>query len=120
MKAGMVLGLIGGVFSLLVGAIGYKVSSGLGMMAMAVDYQDGARSMEFYKAMALVLPVVGLIGAGLSGKNTKIAALLMAISAAGTIWVFGVRPVSIICAGLLGVGAFLVLTGAPKNPNAQS
>ncbi|MEZ5887360.1 MAG: hypothetical protein R3D56_10835 [Paracoccaceae bacterium] len=119
MKIGMVLGLIGGILSLLVGAIGYKASSTLGSAATLIGYNEGASNMAFYSMMAIILPIVGIVGSGISGKNASLGALLMAASALGTLWAFGPGVFSLICAVLLGVGAFLVYSDSKKGPYQQ-
>lgn len=115
----MVLGLIGGVLALMVGAIGHRATSMMGNMAAYVEYDDGASQMQFYSVMAILLPILGLIGAGLSGRSSTVAAGLMAVSAAGMLFVFGIGIFSIICSGLLGVGAVLVFSDTTGTPAAK-
>ncbi|MBL9052889.1 MAG: hypothetical protein JNN02_04075 [Tabrizicola sp.] len=106
----MVLGLIGGVLALIVGAIGFAATSTLGSWASAVSFDEGAEQMRFYSTLSILLPILGLVGAGLSGRSALLAAGLMGVSAAGMLYVFGIGVFSIICGGLLGVGALLILT----------
>lgn len=114
MKGGMILGIIGAVISLLVGAVGYSASSTLGSWASAVEYQEGAASMQFYAIMSIVLPIVGLVGSGITSKNAKLGAALMGVSAVGILWAFGIGIFSIICSVLLGVGSVLVFLDSEK------
>lgn len=114
MKTGMILGVIGGVLALLVGAIGYAATSTLGSWASALSYEEGADQMQFYSIMSILLPIVGLVGGGISGRNALLGAGLMALSAAGILYVFGIGIFSIICAGLLGTGAVLVFSDQGK------
>lgn len=108
MKIGMILGIIGGVIALLIGAVGYSAASTAGSWSSAVGYSEGASSMQFYSIMSIVLPIVGIVGGGIVGKNAMAGAVLMALSAAGILWVFGVGVLSLIPAALLGIGAVLV------------
>lgn len=114
MKAGGILGIIGGVIALLVGAIGHSASGMLGSLASGVGYAEGAASMQYYGVMSLGLPIVGLIGAGLSFQQGKLGGALMAVSAIGTLYVFGAGFLSLICAILLGIGALLAFTDKAK------
>ncbi len=109
MKAGMILGIIGGVIALMVGAVGYSASSAVGSLASTVGYSDGASSMQFYSVMSIVLPIAGIVGGGIVGRNANAGIGLMGISAAGILWVFGLGLMSIVPAGLLGIGALLVI-----------
>lgn len=108
MKTGMILGIIGGVIALLIGAVGYAASSTLGSLSSSAGYSEGAVSMQFYAAMSIVLPIVGIVGGGISGKNAILGAGLMAVSAAGILWSFGVGFFSLVPTVLLGIGALLV------------
>jgi len=116
MKTGMILGIIGGVIALLVGAVGYSATSTLGSLSNSVGYQEGASSMQFYSFAAIALPIVGLIGGGIAGKNPQLSAGLMGLSAVGILWVFGLGMMSIVPAVLLGIGAFLVISDGQKGP----
>lgn len=114
MKVGGVLGIIGGLIALLVGAIGHSATGMLGSLAAGVGYSEGEASMQYYGVMSLALPIVGLVGAGLSFQQGKLGAALMAISAAGILFVFGAGALSLICAVLLGVGAALAFLDKGK------
>jgi hypothetical protein len=129
MKAGGVLGIIGGLLALLVGVIGYSIggtaSSIMGGLAAFTDTAQASQvnaevqaSLQFYRLLAIVLPIVGLVGAGMAFSNGRRGALLMGISAAGILWTFGVGFFSLICAVLLGVGAFLAYSGSAKASSA--
>lgn len=116
MKAGAIIGIIGGVFSLIYGAVGYSTSSALGDVSSIFGAQDVADSFAFYKYASLLIPIAGLIGAGLAFTKPKIGAGLMALTAVGVLGVFGVWILPIICGGLLGIGALLVFLSLDKGP----
>jgi hypothetical protein len=129
MKAGGVLGIIGGVLALLIGAIGFSFGgtafSIMGGIAAFTDTAEASRvnaevqaSLQFYRTLSILLPIVGLIGAGIAFTKGKLGAVLMGISAIGTLWVFGLGFFSLICAALLGVGAFLAFFGASTAKSA--
>lgn len=119
MKVGMILGIIGGVIALLVGAVGYSASSTLGSLSAGVGYAEGASTMQFYSIMSIVLPIAGIVGAGIAGKNAQVSAGLMGVSAVGIVWAFGFGLMSIVPAVLLGIGAFLVISDQDKGPSQQ-
>ena len=127
MKAGGVLGIIGGVIALLVGAVGFSLGGlGSSMMSGIASINGDATSAQinadvqstlaFYRTMALVMPITGLVGAGISFKNGKLGGALMGISTLGILWAFGIGLFSIICAVLLGIGAFMAFSDAQKGP----
>jgi len=114
MKAGGILGIIGGVIALLVGAVGHSASGMMGSLASGVGYSEGAASMQYYGVMSLGLPILGLVGAGLAFTQGKLGGALMAVSAAGIIFVFGGGMLALICAVLLGIGAMLAFLDKGK------
>lgn len=120
MKAGAILGIIGGVLALIVGAVGYSASTVMGNLSAGIGYNEGFVSSQFYRLMSVALPIIGLVGGGLTFKNPKLGAGLMSVAAVGILWSFGFGIFSIICAGLLGIGAFLAFLDAEKGPYAPS
>ena len=114
MKAGGIMGIIGGVIALVIGAIGHSASGMLGSLAAGVGYDEGAATMQYYGVMSIGLPIVGLVGAGLAFQQGKLGGALMGVSALGMLFVFGPGVLSLICAILLGIGALLAFTDKGK------
>ena len=130
MKAGGILGIIGGVIALLVGVVGYKVAgAGSSLMSGLASFNGDANSarinadvqstLAFYRTMSLLMPIVGLLGAGIAFKNGKLGGGLMAVAAIGILWAFGFGMLAILCAVLLGIGAFLAYSDA-ENGNMKA
>ena len=130
MKVGGILGLIGGLIALIIGAVGYGLF-GLGNDASslfnsgtsALDSLVGAGgelkgavgtagSYQVYQFFGIVLPIVGIIGAAISGSRPSQGALAMAVAAVGLLIVFGFGVFSIVSIVLLGLGAILTFSGS--------
>lgn len=119
MKTGMILGIIGGIIGLLIGVVGFGLSS-VGESASAFVGANGAAGqMQFYKFASILLPIIGLIGSGMAGKNSNLAVGLMALSAIGMLWSFGIGVMSLVPAVLLGIGALLIALDKDKGPYAS-
>lgn len=114
----MILGIIGGVISLLIGAVGYGAESTLGSLASSMGASGHASSMGMYSIASIALPILGLVGAGLTYKSPNAAVVMMAASAAGAILIFGLGMLSLVPAVLLGVGAALVMLDNDKASKA--
>lgn len=108
MKVGMVLGIMGGVIALLIGSLGYGLTSTVSYLATSTDNPSGAEEMEFYSIAAIALPIVALVGAGLALRNPLISAVLMAASALGMLAIFGIGMISLVPTILLGVASLLI------------
>ena len=105
---GMVLGIIGGVIALLVGAFGYGLSSMGASVSAAVGYQEGSSIMALYQFASLGLPIAALVGSGVAGRAPVVGGAIMGLSAVGMVFVFGFGFFSLVPVVLLGVGALLV------------
>ena len=98
--AAKVCGVLGGLAGLLVG---YLCSADLTGLAESLGWANGG----FYQAIAiaLALPIAGIAGGRLTQSNSVLAGVLMAISAAGTAFIFGVDSLGIVPVALTGSGA---------------
>lgn len=126
MKAGMILGIIGGVIALLIGAIGYSFTSGLeslGNSAHSFNQSMGVNnpkppSLALYSYASIILPIIALVGSGIVNRSWKWAVGLMSVSAVLMLFVFGIGFLSLTPAILLLVGSFLVFNEAWKSKKA--
>lgn len=102
--AGGVLGIIGALIALMVGSIGYGLSSA----GNSINQAAGGGAIFFaFQSAALIVPVLGLIGAGIAFGQPKLGAIMMAISAILLMLVFGFHFMTLVPVSLLGVGALL-------------
>ncbi len=109
--AGMVLGIIGGLIALLVGAFGYGLSSMGASVSASVGYHEGSALMMVYQFASLALPIAALVGSGVAVRAPAVGGVIMAASAIGIVFVFGFGFFSTVPVVLLGVGALLVFLG---------
>lgn len=108
MKTGaLVLGIIGGLVVLLYGFFGF----GLGSFANSGKEGSGTLLM----LLAIVFPVIALIGAGIVKAKPIIGAGLMAFAALGFLLIIGFNCFSFIPVVLLGLGALLGFLGSQED-----
>lgn len=119
MKVGMVLGLIGGIIGLLIGAVGYGLSSTVGTMAHATGDVRGASQLQFYSYASVIIPIVGVLGAGLATRFPFISVGLMTMAIVGMLVIFGFGTISMIPSVLMGVGCLLIFLDAIKGTTAS-
>lgn len=111
MKSGaMVCGIVGGLIGLLIGMFG----AGVGALASAA----GSSGAGMLQLVSIAIPVAAIVGGAISKANAVVAGLLMAASAAGMAFVFGVNLFTGIPLALTGVGALLAFMS--MNEGAQS
>jgi hypothetical protein len=99
----MVIGILGGIVGLAVGLIGYYIGS----VAAAADPTIGT----LIKVISIVIPVVGLIGAGMVKRQPLIGAVLMFASALAFVLIFRVGGLGYAAVALLAVAGVLGLLG---------
>jgi hypothetical protein len=102
--AGGILGLLGALFGLIVGSVGYGLSSAGNSINQA---SGGGAIFSGFQYAALLIPLIGLVGAGISFGKPKPGAVMMAVAAVLMVLVFGFHFVSLIPVSLLGAGALL-------------
>ena len=116
--AGMVLGIIGGVIALLVGAFGYGFSAMGASVTSSVGHHELSALMALYQFASLALPVAALVGSGIAVRMPALGSGVMAVSAVGIVAVFGFGFFSLVPVVLLGVGALLVYLDQGKSSEA--
>jgi hypothetical protein len=97
----MVLGIIGGLYALSIGLLGFTLGQGLGAF--------GAANAVAMEVVSLGLPIAALVGAGVVGSRPMLGGMLMVGSALASCAIFGVHFLSLLpgipllIAGILGV-----------------
>lgn len=132
--AGGVLGLVGAVIALILGGIGFASvgflqsvaeGAGQGLEELAADIntaaaEGGLEGIEvgdvwtpmvgwtLYKYLLILLPIIGIIGGAISFKNAKPGAIMLVVAGVLGFLTLGLGGMTIICYGLMIVGAVLV------------
>ncbi len=102
--AALIFGILGGLFGLLVGLFGYLVGGIVG-----AGGQNGA---GLFQLISIAIPIAGLVGGGMAKSNAFVAGVLMLLSAAGMLLVFGFNFFTAIPVVLSGVGGVMALISA--------
>lgn len=100
----LVLGIIGGLFGLLVGLFGY----GLGAIAGA----GGSSGASLFQLISIAIPIACLVGGGMAKANPAVGGGLMLLSAVGMLWLFGFNFFTAIPIVLSALGGTLALLAA--------
>lgn len=118
-NAAMVLGLIGGIVGMIVGFFGYgfaEMWSWLAAQMQTVEAETGLAVGEgvgepqepwITRGLALVSPILGIMGGAMAPGSRGPAAVLMALSSAGMFWGFGFGVFTMFPIAMCGVGAVL-------------
>jgi hypothetical protein len=119
-NAALVLGIIGGVFALIVGFFTYGYTVAVDQHEVVREFVDQVENVGKTRAVALIAPILAIAGAAMSKARALWGGVAMLISAGLMIWAFGsglfvLFPVALIgTAGLLAIAA-----GRPDEPKAH-
>lgn len=109
----LVVGLLGGLASVVYGLLGY----GLASFAES-GYPASATGV---KILSVAVPIAALLGAGIVLARPLFGGLLMGVAAGAFLWLLGFNAFSLIPIVLLGCGALLGLLGVlePDRPKKK-
>jgi hypothetical protein len=99
----MVLGIIGGVFAVLVGLLLYTGAQLLG--------EVGVRGLGGIKALCIIVPIIGLVGGAIVKTQTAVGSVLMLLAAVLGVVLIGFNVFSLLPGIFLFLGGLLGLFG---------
>lgn len=118
-NAAVVLGILGGVLGMITGFFVYGYVEFLGWFNGEVD-QDVLNEPENAARLVFVgiaSPVLALAGGAMAHPRPTVGGVLLAISAAGMLWAYGVGVFTMFPIVLTGLAALLALLGrATREP----
>ena len=104
--AALILGLLGGLFGLVVEFFGYAAGGIVGAAS--------STSLVLYQLVSMAIPIASLVGGGLAKVNAFAAGALMLLSAVGMLLLFGFDFFTALSLVLSGIGAVLALLSAKE------
>lgn len=118
-NAAVVLGILGGILGMITGFFVYGFVEFLGWFNSEVD-QDVLREPENAQRLVVVgiaAPVLALAGGAMAHPRPTVGGVLLAVSAAGMLWAYGVGVFTMFPIVLTGLAALFALLGrATKEP----
>jgi hypothetical protein len=102
----LILGILGGVFGLGVGLFGYALG--------------GIAGQGLFQLVSIAIPIVSIVGGGMAKAKPVIGGILMLLSAAGMIWLFGFNFFTAIAIILSGIGGALALLAASETKTSPT
>ena len=105
-KAGMIVGIIGGVLGLIVGFFGYGIASVGNALS---DAAGSNQSFAAYQIVGVAAPIACIVGAAITSSQAIWSVVLMAGSALAMAIAFGINVFTIFPVAMAGIGAVLVL-----------
>lgn len=119
-NAALVLGIIAGVFGMIVGFFGWGYTEVINRYGEWQDVAEQVENVELVRAMALLSPMAAIAGGAMARARALWGGLLLIASAVGMYvgFGFGVFTMFPICFAGLG-GVLAIAAGKPDEPKAH-
>lgn len=108
-NAALVLGIIAGIWGMIVGFFGYGYTEVIERIGEVPDLAEQVDHPGRIRAFALIAPVLALAGGAMARSSAKIGGILLLLSAAGMYFAFGYGVFTMFPIALAGLGGLLAL-----------
>ena len=112
MRAGMILGIVGGVVALLFGLIVFGMGMAIGEAAGALGQTETQVRSNIVGVLGLVLPIMAIIGGAIASSNRSAACWMIGIPAAAFVYIAidSQQMFFFVIAAILALSVYLVAT----------
>ncbi len=115
-NAALVLGIIAGLWGMLVGFFGYGYTEFIAWFGEVPDLAEQVDHPGRIRAFGLVAPILAIAGGAMARSASLLGGLLLILSAVGMFWAFGYGVFTMFPIAMAGVGGLLAL--AARQPDA--
>ena len=116
-NAALVLGIIAGIWGMIVGFFGYGYTEVIARMGELPDLAEQVDNPGRVRAFALIAPVLALAGGAMARSAAQIGGILLLLSAAGMYFAFGYGVFTMFAFALAGLGGLLALIAVRPDPH---
>ncbi|NUB44128.1 hypothetical protein GEU84_007025 [Fertoebacter nigrum] len=115
-NAALVLGIIGGIWGMIVGFFGYGYTTFIETQGEIGDFAQQVDNVQLVRAASFLSPILAIAGAAMARSRNVAAGVLLLASAAGLWAGFGFGVFTMFPIAMCGLGGVLAL--AAKQPDA--
>lgn len=116
-NAALVLGIIAGVWGMIVGFFGYGYTEVIDRIGELPDLAEQVDHPGRVRAFALIAPVLALAGGAMARSAARVGGILLLLSAAGMYFAFGYGVFTMFPIALAGLGGLLALVAVKPDPH---
>ena len=116
-NAALVLGLIGGLWGMLVGFVSFGYTELLARWAELGDALGGVDNPVVIRTVSLAAPVLAIAGAAMARSENTVGGLLLLAATAGMFYAFGFGVFTMFPIVMCGVGGMLALLARRPDPH---
>lgn len=115
-NAALMLGVVGGLWGMLVGFFGYGYTVFIDWFGEVPDLARQVDNPQLIRAASLVSPILAIAGGAMARSQNVAAGVLLLASAGGMYWAFGYGVFTMFPIAMAGLGGLLAL--AARRPDA--
>lgn len=116
-NAALVLGIIAGLWGMVVGFFGYGYTEFIAWFGEVPDIAEQVEHPGRIRALSLVAPVLAIAGGAMARSAALAGGGLMILSAAGMYWAFGYGVFTMFPIAMAGLGGLLALAARTPDPH---
>jgi hypothetical protein len=116
-NAALVLGIIAGIWGMIVGFFGYGYTEFIDRFGEVQGLAEQVGHPERIRALSLIAPVLAIAGGAMARSLAWLAGLLLIGSAAGMYWAFGYGVFTMFPIAMAGLGGVLALAAIRPDPH---
>jgi hypothetical protein len=116
-NAALVLGIIAGIWGMVVGFFGYGYTEFIDWFGEVPDLAEQVEHPGRVRAFALLAPVLAIAGGAMARSLAAVGGALLLASAAGMYWAFGYGVFTMFPIAMAGLGGLLALAALRPDPH---
>jgi len=116
-NAALVLGIIAGIWGMVVGFFGYGYTEFIAWFGEIPDVAQQVDNPERIRAFSLIAPVLAIAGGAMARSAARIGGVLLLLSAAAMYWAFGYGVFTMFPISMAGLGGILAIAATRPDPH---
>lgn len=116
-NAALILGLIGGLWGMLVGFFSFGYTDMLIRYPELAEFTGGVANMGLIRAMSLIAPILAIAGAAMARSVNVAAGVLLLASSAGMYLTFGFGVFTMFPISMCAIAGALALAARQPDPH---
>ena len=116
-NAALVLGIIAGIWGMIVGFFGYGYVEFVNWFGEVPDVAEQVENPGRTQAVGLMAPILAIAGGAMARSAAQVGGGLLLISAAGMYWAFGFGVFTMFPIAMAGLGGLLGLAAVKPDPH---
>ncbi len=116
-NAALVLGIIAGIWGMLVGFFGYGYTELIDRFGEVPDLAEQVAHPQRVRILGVLAPILAIAGGAMARSLAQVGGVLLLASAGGMYWAFGWGVFTMFPIAMAGLGGVLALAARKPDPH---